>query len=175
MSNTTITPTIGAVAAAGVALAMGLAIAPVSADPALAGLAPTATAVAPVPPAFNGLPLSWLALGQGTAGAAFGPIGFTQVRLTVSGAFGAEGAVLIQASPDNVNWTTLAGMTSAVSSGAQLGEAAGLRVTPIAGGVVLSITDPSAQALRYLRPLVQNGDNTTALNVVGNLSTNGAV
>lgn len=175
MSNTTITPTIGAVTAAGVALAMGLALAPVQAEAALAGLAAAATAVSPAAPAFGGLPLSWSALGANAAGASVGPFSLRQARFTAGGVFGSFGAVLIQASADNATWVTLAAMSDAVSPGAVLAAAPGLKVTPIAGGVVLSVTDPSATALRYLRPIVANGDAATALNVLGNLSTTGAV
>lgn len=175
MSNTSISPSVGAVTAAGVALAMGLGIAPVQAEAAIGGLAATATAVSPAAPAFGGLPLSWSALGANAAGASVGPFALRQARLTASGVFGSFGAVLIQGSADGVTWASLAAMSDAVSPGAALGASPGVKVTPIAGGVVVSVTDSSASELRYLRPLVQGGDAQTALNVLGNLSTTGAV
>lgn len=196
MSNTTISPSGGAVAlaAAAIALTSGLMIVPSAAPVALtgaagtmglaigvgggatlSGIAATVAAVSPIAPAFGGMPLSWSALGAAAAGAAVGPLPFSQARITVSGTFGLRGAALIEASPDNVNWTILAGMTDSVSPGAVLGEAPGLRVTPIGGGVVVSVTDPTANSLRYLRPVVQNGDGATSLNVTGNVSTTGSV
>lgn len=157
MSNTSITPTVAALTATGVALAMGLAIAPFQAGGTIAGNSATATAVSPTMPAFGGRPLSSLALGAGVTGAACGPTPFSQVRLTASGVFGAYGAALIQASLDGINWITLAGMTDAVSNGSVLGEAPGLRVIPIAGGVVLAVTDPTANSLRYLLSTLRTG------------------
>lgn len=174
MSNTTITPSAAAATAAGVALAMGLALAPSQAEASASGVAPTATAVSPVAPPFNGQPLSW-SLKAGAAGTAVGPVPFRQARLTASGVFGSLGGVLVQVSADNVNWVTVAGMSDAVSPGAVLGGAPGLQVTPIAGGVVVSVTDPTANSFRYVRTTVQGGDGATAINVAGNLSTNGAV
>lgn len=175
MSNTSISPTAAAVAATGIAAAMALTLAPSQAQPTITGAAPGVTAVSSTTPAFGGKPLSWLALGANATGAASGPTPFSQVRLTASGVFGAYGAALVQASPDGINWSTLAGMTDAVSNGSVLGEAPGVRVTPISAGVVLSTTDPTSNSLRYLRVAVQNGDNTTSINVTGNLSSNGSV
>jgi hypothetical protein len=59
MSNTTITPPAAGATVAGVALAMGLALAPVQAEAALNDVGATATAVSPIAPPFNGQPVSW--------------------------------------------------------------------------------------------------------------------
>lgn len=174
MSNTTISPSVAGLTAAGVALAMGLAIAPVQSEAAIAGIGATTTAASSAAPAFNGMPVSW-ALKAGGAGPAVGPLAFRQVRLTASGTWGSFGSALIQVSPDNVNWTTLAAISDPVSPGAVVGEAPGLCVTPIAGGVVVSVTDATANSIRYLRPVAQNGDAQTAINVTGNVSITGAV
>jgi len=174
LSNTTITPTVGAATLAGVALAMGLGISPPQNLVAVGGVAPTLAGTAGAP-AFGGQPLSWSALKAGAAGASASVGAFAQARLLASGAFGSYGAALIQASPDNVNWTTLGAMTDAASPGVVLAGTPGLRVTPIAGGVVLSVTDPQQNSFRYLRAAVQGGDGETAVNVSGFVSPTGAV
>jgi hypothetical protein len=175
MSNTTLTPTVAALAATGAALATGLAVAPAQAEAAVNGILPTATAVSPVAPPFNGQPLSWSALKASGAGAAVGPLAFRQARLTAAGTFGSNGSALIQVSADNVNWSTVAAMTDAISPGAVLGAAPGMQAAPIPGGVVLSVTDASANPYRYLRPAVQGGDPATSIAVTGALSATGAV
>jgi hypothetical protein len=175
MSNTTITPTAGAAALAGVAAALltPLLLVPGQGQLAVAGVAPTATSVSPaVPP--DGLPVSWRSLGQGAAGAASPLRAWRQAKLIVSGTFNSYANLVIQGSPDGVTWTNLAMVGDAVSPGCGC-SAPGVQVYAPGGGVIfLSALDQGWQ-WPYLRPAVANGDNTTAITITGNLSRSGCV
>lgn len=185
MSNTTITPTVGAATAAGVAAALGLALqSPAQAQGALVGVAPTVTATGAVNPP-NGLPVSWSGLRQNSVGAAAPPSAWVQARFAVSGVFGSYGSLQIQGSPDGVSWTTLAATSGAANPdvtattanrAVATGGLNGLQAIQLPSGVlVLSMTDLIGPAYLYLRPAVVGGDGTTTLTVTGNISTTGAV
>jgi hypothetical protein len=173
MSDTPISPSPGSSSFSGVAARMALGLTPGQGQSALAGVAPTPTAVNPVLPP-DGLPVSWSKLGQGAAGAAAPLRAWRQAKFTVSGTFNSYANLAIQGSPDGVNWTNLAIVGDAVSPGVGCG-ASGVQVYAPGGGVlVLSALDRGWQ-WPNLRPQVLNGDSTTSLNVVGNVSRTGAV
>jgi len=176
MSNTTITPTVGAATLAGVAATLGLAVAPVGAAATIAGVAPTLTD-ANVAPA--GFPSSWSGLGAGAVGGAVGPLPWQQIRVQVAGTFGSGAALVVQGSADGVNWTNLAAVGGANSPGSALPTAfanspyGGVTVSPLAGGVVLSARED--RRFPFLRPAVVGGDGSTSLNLTGGVSTTGCV
>jgi hypothetical protein len=173
LSNTTITPSIGAATLAGVAAAMALGLTPGQGRAAVTGNAPTPTAVNPVMPG-EGLPVSWTGLGQGAAGNSAPIRAWRQAKFTVSGTFNSYANLVVQGSPDGINWTNLAIVGDPVAPGCGC-AAPGVQVyAPGNGVIVLSALD-MGWAYPYLRPYVLNGDNTTSLNVVGNLAREGAV
>jgi hypothetical protein len=183
MANTTITPTIGANTLAGVAGAMGLALAPAQAIATATGVAPSLTAANTLNPG-TGLPVSWSGLAAGAAGAATPPMAWRQAKFQVSGVFGAAGSLLIQGSPDGINWTALAGVSGPASADVTqatvnraLTGGNGLQVIQLPGTttVVISITDWIGPGFPFLRAAVQGGDGTTSLSVTGNVSTTGCV
>ncbi len=136
MSNTTITPTIGAVALAGVA-------------PSLASLGAWGRSGD-----SSGQLITWTGLTNLLAGLPYPPLGqpnpggwggFESVSLQANGTFGAAGSVQLEGSNDGVNWYKLS--PAALS-------AAGITVSLGVG-----------ERPRYLRPNVTAGDGTTLLNM----------
>src|SRR5580692_10053400 len=99
MSNTTITPTIGAATLSGVALAMGLGIAPGMPTLNFTGnssaMSPT-TAQQASTDSGTSLTVSWLGLQNGFVGTATTPRIYSQTSIQVSGTFGSGGSVSIQ-------------------------------------------------------------------------------
>ena len=174
--NTTLTPTVASLAFAGVAGALGLAISPVGGASALAGVAPTLTA-ASTAPSRDGRPLSWSGLGQGANGASVGPFPWTAARFAASGVFGGNASLLVQTSPDGVNWNSVAAIPSAGGAGVALPSASGgswggVRIESFPGGVLVSATPDAPPA--YLRVAVAGGDGSTSIAVTGTLSVAGA-
>jgi hypothetical protein len=150
---------------------MNLGIAAIQASALLGGKAPTVASVSPVNPR-GGQPLSWSGLGQNAVGASVALPVCNQIRLTAGAGsvFGTDGVGVVQVTPDNVNWQSVAAITDPVLPGVALpsassGSFGGLAVTPIAGGVSLSVlSDP--QPL-YARVIVQGGDGSTAISISG--------
>jgi len=176
MSNTTISPSAGAAGVAG---------------------NPAATVLAGV------LAAGWSGLAEGAIGA---PIaapanGVRQAKFSVSGTFGAGGAVAIEGSPDGINWTELgiissasapavgaasnaalkAGPPKAVPTGtASINSVSGVTVPSVPAvpndSLVVAVTDPSSGApTNFFQPVVTGGDGTTSLNVSAQLSSVGAI
>ena len=130
----------------------------------------------------NGYPfvnsMGWSGLAQGAIGAPTPLARFRQAKFTVSGTFGAYGALMLQGSPDGLNWTSLAEVSDPVLAGASLssGVQGGFKVIALPNGViVIAVTEGSMDGFRFLRPSVSGGDGTTALNVVGQVSTAGSI
>jgi hypothetical protein len=143
---------------------------------ALTGRAPALTATNAVA-SLGGLPVSWTALAAGAVGAATPRMQWMQARFVVTGQFGNYGSLVIDGSPDNVNWTPLAGLNDPLLPGYGLNSGyGGLKIfTPGNGLVILAITDPNTAPLRFLRPRVVSGDGLTLLAVAGNINPVGAV
>lgn len=154
MSNTGIAPSVASATLAGNPIALANGFAPVN-------------------------NMAWAGLAQGAVGAPTPIARFKQAKFTVSGTFGAYGALVLQASPDGVNWTSIAEVNDPVLAGSQLangGKEGGFKViTQPNGVIVVAVTDSNMDGFRYLQPVVQGGDGTTSLNVVGQISSAGAV
>lgn len=154
MSNTGIAPLVSSALLSGNPLALANGFAPVNA-------------------------MAWSGLAQGAVGASTPIARFKQAKFTVSGTFGAYGALVLQASPDSVNWTNIAEVNDPVLAGSQLGSGGtqgGFKALTFANGViVLAVTESSMDGFSYLRPIVTGGDGTTSLNVAGQISTAGAI
>ncbi len=175
MSNTTITPTIGAAAVAGLL---------------------AATSVADI------LTAGWSALAENTTGAPIQPPGgVMQARFSASGTFGAGGAVAIQGSADGLNWSTLGILASASVPALGAASNAALKAGPPKAGpsatatingvtgvtvpsvpvvpndsLIVAVTDgTSGPPTRYFQPVVQGGDGTTSLSVTAQVSSVGAI
>lgn len=175
MSNTTISPSVGAAAVAGNI---------------------TATTLAGI------LSAAWSALAENASGAPIAaPGNVSQAKFTASGTFGAGGAVAIQGSSDGINWSTLGSISSA--SAPALGPASnpalkarpplavptttatingvagttlpGIPSTPN-GELIVAVTDgTSGPPTRFFQPVIQGGDGTTSLNVTAQVSSVGAI
>jgi hypothetical protein len=175
MSNTTITPTVGAAAVAGNIAAT-----------VLAGI----------------LTAAWSGLAENASGAPIqSPGNVMQAKFTASGTFGAGGVVAIEGSPDGVNWTELgtisaanvpavgavanaavkAGPPNAVPTGtATINSVSGVTVPSVPAvpndSLIVSVTDGTSGApIRYFQPVVQGGDGTTSLAVTAQVSSVGAI
>jgi len=93
MSNTTLTPTVGAVALAGVAaLFSPLTIQPTSNGPEVQGRQQTFT---------------WSGLSAGSVGAATPNLSWRRASFQVSGVFGSGGTLQLQGSNDGSTWNNL--------------------------------------------------------------------
>jgi hypothetical protein len=173
MSNTGITPTVGAAALAGVAAVLGLGISPLGAAVKAAGVAPVVAGGAGV-----GVGAVAWSLGAGAVGAAT-PAGWRQARLTVSGVLGTGASVIVQGSNDGISWTNLAGLADLVLPQPRAAlYSAGVFDGPAAyapGGGVLVLSNSDLSPFTYLRPTVQGGDGSTAVSITGNLNPGGAV
>jgi hypothetical protein len=172
---TSITPSAGSATFGSSGGSMNLGIQVIQASALLAGRAPSLTAANTANPR-NGQPISWNSLAAGAASASIGPLSWSQARFTASASsvFGTEGAALIQASFDGATWFAVAAITDAVAPGvalpgASFGSFGGLSVTPVSGGIVLSAT--ADQPPPYLRCLIQNGDGSSAISIVGSIGT----
>jgi hypothetical protein len=166
MSDTPISPGVGAATLAGVAASIGLLIAPFGAALGLSGAAPTVVGGTAAPSA------SWT-LGAGSIGAATPALSWRQARIAIAGVFGALASLLIQGSVDGQTWSTLCATADGVRFTAS-GALGATKVLPVTGGVVLA-TDWSG-GFRYLRPVLQGGDASSSLSVTANISpTGGAV
>lgn len=136
MANTTITPTIGAVALAGVAGSTANlgALSVSGVDPS--GQLFTYSKMPTTTPGFSVPPI-----GQPNPGWR----GFQSVLMQASGTFGSGGSVQLEGSNDGVNWVKLspAALTSAG----------------------MTTTLGAEERPRYIRPNVTAGDGTTSLTV----------
>jgi len=175
MSNTTISPTVGAAAVAG---------------------GPAATILAGV------MLAAWQALAENASGAPIqSPSGVRQAKFTASGTFGAGGVVAIEGSPDGINWTELgiissasapavgaasnaamkAGPPKAVPTGtATINSVSGVTVPSVPAvpndSLVISVTDgTSGPPVQFFQPVIQGGDGTTSLSVTAQVSSVGAI
>lgn len=175
MSNTTISPSVGAAAVAG---------------------GPAATTVAGI------LAAGWSGLAQNASGAPIQcPPGVRQAKFSVSGTFGSGGVVAIEGSPDGVNWTELGITSSASAPAAGAASNAALKAGPpkalptltatingVAGvtlpsvpavpndSLIVSVTDgTSGPPVQFFQPVVQGGDGTTSLAVTAQVSSVGAI
>ena len=149
MSNTTITPTAGAIALLGLAMATS--------------------------PITN---YSWAALAESSNGNATPNLGlWKQAKLTVSGTLGAGGAAVIQGSNDTSNWKSLATVSDLVAPGVvnYSGVVGGLTVEPQANGLVTLAITSWDDGFKYLRATSTGGDGTTAISVNGMVSSEGAI
>jgi hypothetical protein len=151
VSNVTITPSAATSTIAGVALSMGLALAPGGASLALN---PSSPPVSPVSPqaattdSGESLTATWSGLQNGFIGAPTPARLSKAAAIQVTGTFGSGGSIKVEGSNDSLNWATVssAALTSA-------GFFATLNTLP-----------------RYLRPNVTAGDSTTSLAVTALLS-----
>jgi len=174
VSNTTITPSVGALALAGVAATMGLALAPLGAVATLTGRAPTVAGGAAVGPGA----VAWSGLGQNAIGAATRG-GWRQARLTATGSLGTGGALVIQASNDNVTWINVAALADLVlPQPAAALYSGGVYDGPsisAPGNGVLVLSNGDVAPIAFLRPAIVGGDGSTAVSITGNLNPNGCV
>ena len=175
MSNTTISPTVGAAAVAG---------------------GPAATTLAGI------MSAAWQALAENASGAPIqSPSGVRQAKFTASGTFGSGGVVAIQGSADGINWSTLGTLSSASAPAAGSASNAAMKAGPpravptltasinsVAGvtlpsvpvvpndSLIVAVTDlTSGPPVQFFQPVVQGGDGTTSLNVSAQVSSVGAI
>jgi hypothetical protein len=151
MANTTIVPSIAALALAGLPLATA---------------SPTA----------NQTSMAWT-LTQGGLGAPTPLQSWMQAQFQVSGTLGLYGNLQIQGSNDGLNWTTLCGVNDLVLPGYAVpyaGGQGGLKILPLGNGAIVLSSGPTDR-FSYLRPVVSGGDVNTNLTVTGQVSTSGAV
>jgi hypothetical protein len=138
MSNTTITPLVGAASLAGVAPTLGGDIGP---SPTIS---PTQQG-----DGGQGVVYTWAGLLNGSAGNPPNPRGapYSSAFFIASGTFGSGGSVQIEGSADGVNWAKL---SPAALTGAGAFASLGVQEKP-----------------KFLRPHVTAGDGTTNLTVTG--------
>jgi len=152
---TAITPTVGAVTAAGVAPTVSkptvTAMVPTVGAIAVAGVASTvAQSIGPVVSVgvpFESATITWPSMPNGLAGSIHPPMRYRTASFQVFGVFGAGGSIKLQGSNDGANWADL---TPTALTGAGWFAALGASERP-----------------KYIRPNCTAGDATTALTVVG--------
>jgi hypothetical protein len=152
--NTTISPSVGSIAMAGVALTLGLVLAPGGASVGLAGAAPPISPVAAVITILESgevAEVSWSGLLNGFIGTPSRPRVYDNISIQVSGTGGSGGSVKIQGSNDAINWADVSSAPVTTSGG--LGFFAALNTLP-----------------KHIRPSVTAGDSTTDLLVVARFS-----
>jgi hypothetical protein len=154
VSNTSISPSAGSASLAGIALSMGLALAPGGASLALNSYSPPISPVAPqaaTTDAGESLTATWTGLQNGFIGAPTPSRLSKAAAIQVTGVFGSGGSIKIQGSNDAINWADVSASPLTATTGA--GFFAALNALP-----------------RYLRPNVTAGDSTTSLNVTAVLT-----
>lgn len=168
MSDTPLSPSVGATTLVGVAVTRGFGIAPIGAAVKAAGVAPTSSGGAASPT------VAWPSLAAGAVGAVFGPLAWVGARFTVSGSFGTGGALVVQGANNTAGpWAPLAEVSDPVLPGSGLIADGGLQVVCLSNGVI--VLGATMTQFVYVRPVVQGGDAGTALAVSANLSTQGCV